>query len=328
VPHSIPWQVSLRRKSDDFHFCGGSVLSSNSIVTAAHCTEIWDSPGEVQIVAGGHNNAKPDGLEQRRDVAKLTVHEDYASLKNDIAIWELTEPLLLDERVQPVPMPTMMQESTGSCNVSGWGTLRSGGQTPDELMVVSVPIVPEGRCQLEYPFQIAKSMICAGEYGKDSCQGDSGGPMVCYNADGSGYLGGIVSWGIGCGGLYHPGVYTEVSYFVDWVEAHTPALPDPPTTMPPTTTAMPTTTMPETTTYAPEETTTEEWTTTAMPETTTIPPTTTAMPTTTMPETTTYAPEETTTEEWTTTAMPDTTTMPPTTTAMPPTTTAMPGTTM
>jgi len=290
VPHSIPWQVSLRRERDDFHFCGGSVLSANAIVTAAHCTEIWDSPGEVQIVAGGHNNAKPDGLEQRRNVAKLTVHEDYASLKNDIAIWELTEPLLLDERVQPVPMPTMMQESTGSCNVSGWGTLHSGGQTPDQLMVVSVPIVPEGRCQLEYPFQIAKSMICAGEYGKDSCQGDSGGPMVCYNADGSGYLGGIVSWGIGCGGLYHPGVYTEVSYFVDWVEAHTPALPDPPTTMPPTTippTTMPPTTMPSTT----------------MPATT--------MPATTMPPTT----------------MPPST-MPPTT--MPPTepTTAMPGTTM
>merc|ERR1711934_1352345 len=227
--------------------------------------------GEVQIVAGGHNNAKPDGLEQRRDVAKLTVHEDYASLKNDIAIWELTEPLLLDERVQPVPMPTMMQESTGSCNVSGWGTLHSGGQTPDQLMVVSVPIVAEARCQLEYPFQIAKSMICAGEYGKDSCQGDSGGPMVCYNADGSGYLGGIVSWGIGCGGLYHPGVYTEVSYFVDWVEAHTPAMPtDPPTTtMPPTT--MPPTTMPATTMPA-----------TTMPATT-MPPTT--MPATTMPPT-------------------------------------------
>jgi len=289
VPHSIPWQVSLRRKSDDFHFCGGSVLSSNSIVTAAHCTEIWDSPGEVQIVAGGHNNAQPDGLEQRRNVAKLTVHEDYASLKNDIAIWELTEPLLLDERVQPVPMPTMMQESTGSCNVSGWGTLHSGGQTPDQLMVVSVPIVPEGRCQLEYPFQIAKSMICAGEYGKDSCQGDSGGPMVCYNADGSGYLGGIVSWGIGCGGLYHPGVYTEVSYFVDWVEAHTPALPDPPT-MPPTT--MPPTTMPPTT----------------MPPTT-MPPTT--MPATTMPPTT----------------MPPST-MPPTTMPPTEPTTAMPGTTM
>merc|ERR1719507_1395906 len=157
VPHSIPWQVSLRRKSDDFHFCGGSVLSSNAIVTAAHCTEIWDSPGLVQIVAGGHNNAKPDGLEQRRDVAKLTVHEDYASLKNDIAIWELTEPLLLDERVQPVPMPTMMQESSGSCNVSGWGTLHSGGRTPDELMVVPVPLFPSSPLPHHQPSVLAGS---------------------------------------------------------------------------------------------------------------------------------------------------------------------------
>merc|ERR1719219_193290 len=184
-----------------------------------------------------------------------------------------------------------------------------------KLMKVDVPIVPEGRCQLEYPFQIAKSMICAGEYGKDSCQGDSGGPMVCYNTDGSGYLGGIVSWGIGCGGLYHPGVYTEVSYFVDWVEAHTPALPTDPV---PETTTMAETTMAETTTMV--DTTTMADTT--MPPTT-MPPTTmpaTTMPVTTMPPTTMPA-----------TTMPATT-MPATTmpaTTMPPTepTTAMPGTT-
>merc|ERR1711997_634391 len=150
--------------------------------------------------------------------------------------------------------------------------------------VVTVPIVPEGRCQLEYPFQIAKSMICAGEYGKDSCQGDSGGPMVCYNSDGSGYLGGIVSWGIGCGGLYHPGVYTEVSYFVDWVEAHTPALPTDP--------------VPETTTMADTPTMAD----TTMPPTT-MPPTT--MPATTMPATTMPATTMPPTEP--TTAMPGTT---------------------
>ena len=93
-------------------------------------------------------------------------------------------------------------------------------------------------------------------------QGDSGGPMVCYNADGSGYLGGIVrwilktlkiqkrpsfcSWGIGCGGLFHPGVYTEVAYFVDWVETHTPAAPTSPPE--PETTTMAETTMPPTST--------------------------------------------------------------------------------
>ena len=87
-------------------------------------------------------------------------------------------------------------------------------------MKVDVPFVSDQTCKLEYPFSIAESMICAGERGKDSCQGDSGGPMICYNGDGSGYLAGIVSWGIGCGGLFHPGVYTEVSYFVDWISAN------------------------------------------------------------------------------------------------------------
>merc|ERR1712095_247636 len=73
-PHEFPWQVSLRRKSDNFHFCGGSVLNENTVISAAHCTVIWDSADE--------------GTEQTVDVSKLTVHESYQeghAFENDIA---------------------------------------------------------------------------------------------------------------------------------------------------------------------------------------------------------------------------------------------------
>lgn len=59
---------------------------------------------------------------------------------------------------------------------------------------------------------IADSMICAGVVGKDSCQGDSGGPMFKNGAHV-----GIVSWGRGCAAAGYPGVYTQTSYFIDWI---------------------------------------------------------------------------------------------------------------
>ena len=65
---------------------------------------------------------------------------------------------------------------------------------------------------------IQDSMICAGlpEGGKDSCQGDSGGPFICGEA-GSEQSIGIVSWGIGCARPGYPGVYTQTSYYIDWI---------------------------------------------------------------------------------------------------------------
>lgn len=54
----------------------------------------------------------------------------------------------------------------------------------------------------------------------DSCKGDSGGPLVCFDAENLAYVWGIVSWGENCGEAGHPGVYTQVASYYDWISHH------------------------------------------------------------------------------------------------------------
>ena len=75
-------------------------------------------------------------------------------------------------------------EAGSNARVSGWGTLSSGGSSPDTLQAVNVPVVSDADCTDAYGSDMdGPTMICAGEEGLDSCQGDSGGPMTCGNND-------------------------------------------------------------------------------------------------------------------------------------------------
>lgn len=219
-PHSIPMQVSLQYKGIDFHFCGAAVGTENFIITAAHCCD-GQNAKELHVVAGDHNIKKDEGTEQVRNVKTITIHPDYNSrtIRNDICLLELDEPLTINENVAGATLPEQDQEweEGSTATVSGWGTLSSGGSSPDTLHAVDVPIVSDDVCKDAYGrTAIFASMICAGEEGKDSCQGDSGGPMTC-----DGLHCGIVSWGRGCALAGYPGVYTQTSYFVDFIHDNT-----------------------------------------------------------------------------------------------------------
>jgi len=218
----FPWQVSLRSVSGlgATHFCGGSVIDADWVLTAGHCCA-GQLPLTMHVVAGGIELNNFEQEEQTRNLIKIIGHPNYDSntISNDVCLLHLQESLTFNDWVQPLPLPAQGQETEAgtSCTVTGWGTTSEGGFIlPNKLHKVDVPVVSDEECNVAYADTnpIQDSMICAGlpEGGKDSCQGDSGGPFVC-----GGESVGIVSWGIGCGRAGYPGVYTQTSYYVDWI---------------------------------------------------------------------------------------------------------------
>jgi len=219
----FPWQVSLRSIGalGATHFCGGSIINENWILTAAHCCA-GQIPATMHVVAGGIKLNNFENEEENRNLEHIIGHPNYAAstITNDACLLKLKEPLEWTEFVQPIALPAAGQDTPAGteCTVTGWGTLNEGGfSLPNVLHKVTLPVVSDEDCNAAYSangYSVADSMICAAieEGGKDSCQGDSGGPMVCGEE-----LIGIVSWGIGCGRKGYPGVYTEVSYFMDWI---------------------------------------------------------------------------------------------------------------
>lgn len=82
-------------------------------------------------------------------------------------------------------------------------------------MAANISVMPFSECEKRYKFFI-DTQLCAGNIdgGINACSGDSGGPLVCKNK-----LCGIVSYGKRCGKKGYPGVYTEVSNYINWVKA-------------------------------------------------------------------------------------------------------------
>ncbi|KAH8022992.1 hypothetical protein HPB51_009596 [Rhipicephalus microplus] len=86
-----PWQVSVQRKKDNFHFCGGSLIAPDIIVTAGHCVDST-SPDTISVQGGLLDLRDPPSYSQRRSVSRIVVHSGYNDVSNDIALLKLETP--------------------------------------------------------------------------------------------------------------------------------------------------------------------------------------------------------------------------------------------
>ncbi|XP_073841818.1 serine protease snk-like [Musca autumnalis] len=219
--------------------CGGTIISSNHILTAAHC---FHSPlGKVNLVRLGEldfNSDTDDAQPENYYILRIIEHPEYRMNEpyNDIGLIALTSNIKFSRYKHPACLPpvNLIEEQQSSFIAIGWGHVQFAGEPSSHLKKVTLqPYSHESCARLAHRSEslmeslstsLQNSLLCAGsKQMKDTCQGDSGGPLLMQHPQ---YpcmhiIVGITSTGVsGCATPDVPSFYTRVKDYLNWMNAY------------------------------------------------------------------------------------------------------------
>lgn len=215
---TTPWFVSLSIDTGEGRgLCGGTAISTDWILTAAHCVNGMTN----DQIAGSEAIINPttiNAVSPSVGWASVSVHPGYDShtQEDDFALIQTTAPMPVTP-LRYSSAPTAPVVGT-KYSVYGFG-VADDGNVSSVLRVAKVADLAggTGNCGIYGGSFLPSSMICAGYEagGIDSCQGDSGGPLIGWA--GQKVVVGTVSWGDGCAEAHKPGVYGRVASAATWI---------------------------------------------------------------------------------------------------------------
>ena len=248
-PAFWPWQVSIRRIYENTvnfsHLCGGTLISSKWIITAAHCfikyTALYYQDGVMEdridqymIHVGRYHKSEVRGEEglQMRTLEKYIAHENFSPTAknqvNDIALAKMLYDVEITEHVKPVCLPSSDAPPREGDRmwITGWGDDMNIGPDNEVLKELSLPVASVEMCKNDWKSYYNEGWICSDRaYKEDACTGDSGGPAVHKTRDGRWRIVGITAAGsMKCSttqASVKAGVFTNVAKFRQWIDTNT-----------------------------------------------------------------------------------------------------------
>jgi len=219
TPHEFPWQVYIQM--DFSYFCGGSVISDEWIMTAAHCVKGFSF---FSITLGAHYS-NSGGITADSEEELYNDLYDEHDLSNDIALIRVPK-ITFNDKIQPVCLPSNSEVGTDfvgtKMTVSGWGKYCDSCGISPVLRKVTRPVMSNRECNSVYGI-ITDGQICLDTTGgKGTCNGDSGGPMGKKDSSDVFTQYGVVSFGAsaGCEKDFPVG-FTRVTEYLDFISEKT-----------------------------------------------------------------------------------------------------------
>nr|DAA64577.1 TPA_exp: chymotrypsin 2 [Locusta migratoria] len=205
-----PWQLSFQYSGS--HICGASIISSDWVLTAAHCVD--GMYVNLMSFRAGSSTRGSGGTVLSASTGYMHAYYDSNTIDYDIAVVQVSGSLL-GTNAKAVTLPSAGYDPAGglAVTITGWGLTATNGDLPTTLQKLDISIISRSECQSIFSGinTVTARMVCAGSAGQSVCSGDSGGPLV----SGSTQVG-IVSWGVSpCEAS--PGVYGNVGNLRSWI---------------------------------------------------------------------------------------------------------------